>query len=55
MTGVVLQFADLLVRSGLIAGAALAISIVARNRCAGEQVWILRAGVGLLLALPLVL
>ena len=55
MTEVVIQFADLLVRSSLIAGTALGVSILARNRSAGEQVWILRTGFGLLLALPLVL
>src|SRR5690606_24380682 len=55
MSGVVVQAVDLLVRSGLIAGAALALAALGRERSAADRVWILRAGAALLVALPVVM
>lgn len=55
MTDAIYAALDLLIRSGLVAGAALGLSTLARRRPAEEQVAILRAGVCLLLVLPLVM
>lgn len=55
MTDAIYAALDLLVRSGLLAGAALGLSTLAGRRPAEEQVAILRAGVCLLLVLPVVM
>lgn len=55
MTEAVFLALDLLVRSSLIAGAALALAALVRERPAGEAVGVLRGGVCLLLALPAIL
>jgi hypothetical protein len=55
MTDAIYAALDVLVRTSLVAGAALGLAMLARRRPAEEQVGILRAGVCLLLVLPLVM
>lgn len=55
MTDAIYAALDVLVRTSLVAGAALGLAMLARRRPAEEQVAILRAGVCLLLVLPLVM
>lgn len=52
MSGAFIHVMDLLIRSGLIAGACLALAALAGDRPIAERVWILRTGVALLVVLP---